>query len=121
VITARHLVVIIALAGGMPASAQFAVDHQPYTAGGPGSDTEVPVSQLPFTWQLSADDFRASTAASVTHVNWWGFHFENLAPESENMRIRLDAARESDGLPGDTLYEETFVIPERVDTGRTRV
>ncbi len=115
----RSLIIVLALAGLSPASAQFVVDHRPHPFGGSGSDTAVPQSQLPFTWQESADDFRVTTPATVTHVNWWGFHFENVAPPTETMRVRFFRARASDGLPGDLRYEETFENPERIDTGRT--
>lgn len=111
-------IVVLALAGVSPASAQFIVNHEPYPFGGPGSDTVVPTSQYPFLWQQSADDFRLSEPATVTHVNWWGFHFENVAPPDETMRIRLYTVRLSDGLPGDLLFEESFANPDRIDTGR---
>ncbi len=112
-------VILIALAFDSSAIAQYVVDHQPYALGGSGSDTELPSTSLPFTWQGSADDFQISLAATVTHVNWWGFHFENLAPPDETMRIRFYAPDPSNGLPGPVLYEETFINPERIDTGRT--
>ncbi len=112
------VVVVFALAGIAPANAQVIVDHAPYPSGGSGSDTALPNSAAPFTWQQSADDFRVSAAAEVTHVNWWGFHIENIAPLAEIMQIRLYAEQAGDGLPGDILYEETFENPERVDTGR---
>ncbi len=112
-------IALVALAGIKPAGAQFIVDHAPFPYGGPGSDTAVPESQLPWTWQLAADNFRVAGPATVNHVNWWGFHFENVAPPEETMRVRLYGARPSDGLPGEILFEETFENPERIDTGRS--
>jgi hypothetical protein len=112
-------IVVLALAGIAPASAQFVVDHQPYPYGGPGADTALSSASLPFTWQLVADDFRVFAPGLVKHVNWWGFHKENVAPPNETMRIRLYREPPGDGLPGEILYEETFVNPERIETGRT--
>jgi len=111
----------VALASVSPASAQFIVNHEPYPLGGPGADTALPATQLPFAWNQAADNFQVPVEASVTHVNWWGFHFENVAPEFETTRIRLYRERAGDGLPGDILYEEVFENPERIDTGRTIV
>ncbi len=113
------LLVIITLAGLSPARAQFVVDHQPYPFGGPGSDTVFPNSQLPFLWGEVADDFAVSSSVVAKQINWWGFHFENVAPANETMRVRIYSERPVDGLPGRIVFEETFENPERIDTGRT--
>ncbi len=115
----RYVVVILAFVGVVPANAQFVVNHEPYPFGGSGSDTALPSIVLPFTWQASADDFALTAAATVTHVNWWGFYIEGTGPLAETFRIRLFSASPGNGLPGEAMFEEVFQNPERVDTGRT--
>jgi hypothetical protein len=100
------------------AHGQFIVDHPPHPFGGPASDTEfIDMSGHP-SWQLLADDFQVSAAATARRLVWFGFYDRDNPPTTETMQIRLYDARASDGLPGNVLYESTAVNPTRIATGR---
>ena len=80
-------------------------------------------------WQISADDFTLSAAATVKRVGGWGFYGDpafgqggpNPPAGDETMRIRFYAARASDGIPDDSniLYEESFLNLTRTWTARS--
>lgn len=112
---------------GARGSADPLVDRPPLNTGGPGSDTSYTLDPSPLErWQLVADDFILESPATVRRVVWWGFYgdtfdeFPEPAPDSEQFRIRLYGARAGDGLPDDEniLFEEGFVDPQRIATGR---
>jgi hypothetical protein len=93
------------------------VDHLPTRVGGPFSDTDF-VYQFQPQWQLLADDIALSTPAAIRRVTWWGFYDQDNPPASETMRLRFYDARPGDGLPGATLFEQSFLNPLRTATGR---
>ena len=94
------------------------VDHQPLQSGGPASDTEfLDMLGNPF-WQQVADNVLIPGPALVRRVVWWGFYNLDNPPVEETMRLRFYDARPTDGLPGDVLFEESFLNPTRVATGR---
>lgn len=108
----------LAFTAGAGVEAGIIVDHQPHPYGGPSSDTSfLNVFGQPY-WQRLADDFTLSTPQDVTNVNFWGFYEADNPPASETMRIRFYTARQTDGLPGDLLKEESFQSPSREWTGR---
>jgi len=97
------------------------ISHVPGQSGGPAADTAF-IDFGILTWQLEADDFVLSQAATLRRVSWYGFYGGTFsppepAPATEVMRIRLYEARPSDGLPGAVLFEESFVDPLRIATG----
>jgi hypothetical protein len=101
------------------------VDHQPHPTGGGAADTDFTTdSGQEHYWQLVADDFTLSSSAATQHAVWWGLYGGTFSgswdppPGSETMRLRFYSARAGDGLPGDIVYEENFVDPSRVWTGR---
>lgn len=103
------------------------VDHPPLNTGGGASDTSYTLDPSPLErWQQIADDFVLGESAVVRRIVWWGFYgdtfdeFPEPAPDSEQFRIRFYGARAGDGLPDDDniLFEDSFVDPMRVATGR---
>lgn len=109
-----------------PAAAQgqiVVVDHQPHPFGGPAADT---LYANPMTgqtaWQLLADNFTLSRPTFLSRVEWWGCYggFQQShqpPPGDETMRVRFYDSRPGDGLPGDIVYEESFLNPSRTATG----
>jgi hypothetical protein len=99
-------------------------DQQPLPSGGPGADTDFYSDSGQQVWQQVADDILLADPATIRRIVWWGFYGGNftgspLPPEGpETMRIRFYDARPEDGLPGATLYEESFLNPSRTATGR---
>ena len=114
--TTRIVLFLIAISAA-EARAQL-VDHQPHNTGGPAADTAFFDSFGREVWQRVADDFILNSDSAVQRISWWGFHDLNNAPASETMRIRVRAARASDGLPGDLVYDHIAVDPTRTATGR---
>ena len=112
------LVVLLSLAG--TARGDILVDHQPHPYGGLGSDTLFTAPSGRPVWQLVADDFTLAAPDQAVSVNFWGFYNEDNPPAVETMRIRIEAARLSDGLPDDNniLSESTVQNPSRMATGR---
>jgi hypothetical protein len=94
------------------------VDHPPHPFGGPAADTEFINMFGQPSWQLLADDILLDAPATVRRVMWWGFYDQDNPPAEETMRLRFYDARPGDGLPGDILFEESFMNPSRVATGR---
>lgn len=93
------------------------VDRQPGHVGSEASDTD-----FLGTWQLFADSFVIAGEGSVSHVTWWGLYggwgTSTHAPAGdEAMRITFYEARAGDGLPGQILYQENVLNPQRVATG----
>lgn len=110
--------VLASLIASGAAYGQFIVDHPPHPFGGPASDTEfIDMFGRPF-WQLEADDFQLSSAATARRLVWHGFYDRDNPPLSETMGIRFYDARPTDGLPGTVLREFTAVNPARFATGR---
>ncbi|MCK6455831.1 MAG: hypothetical protein L6Q92_04805 [Phycisphaerae bacterium] len=113
----------VSLAGLVAArntNAQIIVDHQPTQAGGPGSDTQY-VNMFGFeTWAQVADDFELSAPATAHRLIWYAFYDRDNPPSTETFRVRLYGARPGDGLPddGNIVYEQFFLDPTRVATGR---
>ncbi len=101
------------------------VDQQPTQGGGGASDTAFYDAWEEPVWQQIADNILLTEAATIRHVNWWGFYGGDddeepeLAPDEETMRVRFYAAREGDGLPGEILFEQSLPNPSRIATGRT--
>lgn len=118
-------IVLFCSSGG--ARAGVILSQPPLNTGGPAADTEF-VDEFGFPlWQQLADNFTLTSSAILRRVAWHGFYggdfidFPQPPPASETMRIRLCGARPSDGLPDDNnvLFEESFIDPLRVETGRT--
>lgn len=99
-------------------SAQFIVDQQPTRHGGDISDTSFLFQGFPSA-QLLADDFTPTEAAPLRAVAWWGFYTADNPPTPEAFRIVVYDSRASDGLPGNSIYEEVTSNAERFATGRT--
>jgi hypothetical protein len=112
-------IVVLALAGLAPASAQYLVEHAPYNVGGSTSDLDFRDNFGMRQWQQAADDFRVPKAASIFGIDWWGFYRQDNPPTSEEFRIRFYASRVPDDLPGLVLYEQTIANPSRSATGRS--
>ncbi len=99
-------------------------DQQPHPYGGPGADTDFYSDSGPRVWQQVADDIMLPSAATIRRIVWWGFYGGNFTgsryppPGPETMRLRFYDARPGDGLPGQTLWEESFLNPSRTWTGR---
>src|SRR5262249_16009211 len=92
---------------------QVVYEQLPTSYGGPASDTAfLDFLGRPAT-QLIADDFSLSQPANLRGVRWCGFYNEDNPPPVEAMRVRFYSPRSADGLPGDLLYEETFVDAAR--------
>jgi hypothetical protein len=108
------------------ARAAVFLDHAPDFSNGSGSDTGWNDIFGNHYWQQTADDFQLSSPVTLSTVAWYACYGDDLFSSppphppsgNETIRIRLYNARPSDGLPGPTLYEETFVNPSRVATGR---
>ncbi len=100
----------------LPRGGGIVVDHQPIQTGGPASDTEHLFGGEP-SWQLLADELLLSEAATIRRVNWWGFYYYDNPPATETMRVRFYDARPGDALPGNVLFEESFLNPSRTATG----
>jgi hypothetical protein len=101
------------------------VDHQPHPVGGPAADTDFISSDSgQRVFQQVADDFAVGADATIRRVLWWGFYGGSFGGTTappvglETMRIRFYEARPVDGLPGLVLYEESFLSPQRLPTGR---
>jgi hypothetical protein len=115
---------LLGFAGAGRLEAGILVDHQPLNSGGPASDTDF-INDSGFQrWQQLADDVLLSESAEVTHLTWWGFYGGSFSGSpnppvgDETMRIRFYDARPGDGLPGEVLYEESYLNPTRTWTGR---
>lgn len=99
------------------------VDRQPHHTGGPSSDTLFLNSMTnQQTWQLLADNFTLATDTLLSRVEWWGCYGgfqQNHQPPigDETMRVRFYDSRPGDGLPGNVVYEESFLNPSRTATG----
>jgi hypothetical protein len=99
-------------------------DQQPLNTGGPGADTDFYTDWGEQFWEQVADDILLADPATIRRIVWWGFYGGNFSgstqpPEGpETMRIRFYDARPEDGLPGATLYEESYLNPSRTATGR---
>jgi hypothetical protein len=94
------------------------LEHLPTRYGGLGSDTDFINMYGNPSWQQLADDVMLGTSASISRASFWGFYDQDNPPATETMRLRFYAPRPADGLPGEVLYEESFVNPSRVATGR---
>ncbi len=99
-------------------------DQQPLNTGGPGADTDFYSNSGQRVWQQVADDILLPSAATIRRIAWWGFYGGNFSGTTlpptgpETMRLRFYDARPSDALPGQTLWEESFLNPSRTATGR---
>ncbi|QDV90315.1 hypothetical protein RAS2_13940 [Phycisphaerae bacterium RAS2] len=98
--------------------------RQPLNTGGGAADTAfINDSGQPY-WQQVADDVMVPASAIVDRIVWWGFYGGNFTspaqqpPANETMRVRFYDSRPTDGLPGVVLFEQSFVNPMRVPTGR---
>jgi hypothetical protein len=104
--------------------ATIIVDQQPNPVSGPASDTAFLFNEQP-NWQQEADDIVLAQSAVVNRILFWGFYggdfdqFIEPPPLDETMRVRLYDARPADSLPGAVLFEEAFLNPSRIPTGRT--
>lgn len=113
------------LLGPQTARGQIIVlGRQPLNTGGGAADTAfVNDSGQPY-WQQVADDVMVASAAKVDRIVWWGFYGGNFdtvvqpPPVVETMRLRFYDVRPGDGLPGNTVFEATFLNPLRTSTGR---
>ncbi len=94
------------------------VDHQPTRSGGPFADTAFLDMFGDPQWQFLADDILLNSLATIRSVRWWGFYDQDNPPASETFRMRFYDARPSDGLPGNVLFEESFLDPAREGTGQ---
>jgi hypothetical protein len=102
---------------GGPRDGELIFEHLPTRYGGLASDTDfLDLYQNP-KWQQLADDVLLGSEALVERITVWGFYDQDNPPSSEVMRLRFYAPRESDGLPGNVLYEESFANPSRTATG----
>src|SRR5262245_31130807 len=96
------------------------LDKPPNQLGGGASDTSFYNEFGEERWQRLADDVLLTQPATLRRVIWHGFYgdsFKNTPeplPLTETMRIRLYDARPGDGLPGNVLFEESFLDPSRV-------
>jgi len=116
---------LAALAFCAPAAGQLVlVDHPPHNSGGPAADTlfinSMTGQQMS---QQVADDFTLPSDAWAGSLSWHGFYGgfqqDHQPPAGdETMRVRFYEARSGDGLPGDVIYEESFLNPSRTWTGR---
>jgi len=126
----RNLIVawmaIVVLTTGS-AGAGILVDHPPHPYGGPYSDTELYYYYTgEVIWAQVADDIFLGADALATKLVFFGFYGSNVIGDgtveppagAESFRLRLYDARASDGLPGNTLYEETVTSTLRAATGR---
>ena len=95
----------------------LAFEHLPTRYGGLGSDTDFINMYGNPSWQQLADDVMLGTSALISQASFWGFYDQDNPPATEMMRLRFYAPRPADGLPGDVLYEESFVNPTRTATG----
>jgi len=100
------------------------VDRQPTRYGGLASDTLFINRSGQVSWQQLADSITLSQAATNLQLGWWGFYgsFDQThQPPSgaETFRVRFYDARASDGLPGSTIFEQTFDSASRAATGHT--
>jgi len=101
-----------------PAQGDVVFEIPPTLSGGPASDTEFINSSGDPSWQLLADNFiLPSPVQLIRRVSAWAFYNENTPPASETLRVRFYDARPTDGLPGNILFEESFLNPYRVPTG----
>jgi hypothetical protein len=128
---ARRAVVAAALVCllGWPGAARGQVGEEllhaqpPNRFNGLTSDTEFLTDFGNPTSQLIADRFRLLRFDPVTvrRVVWWGFygglgeHVDPPPPAVETMRVRF--YRHQISLPGELLFEETFLNPTREWTG----
>lgn len=109
---------------GGPRDPDVIVEQLPTRSGGPASDTAFRDSVGRPMWAQIADNILLTQATSAGHLEWYGFYGayqETHDPPTgdETMRVRFYATREADGLPGDILYEESFLNPSRTATGFT--
>lgn len=111
------------LFGPQPARADIVASQLPTQAGGGAGDTEFLFQGNP-VWEISADDFSLTTAATIRHLTWWSFYGLNTdsiaqpPPATQTIRLRVHAPRPGDGMPGDVLFEEFVVDLPRVATGQ---
>ncbi len=110
---------------GGPRGGETIVEQLPNLTGGQGSDTQFYDYFGYEVWQREADNILLTQDQTVGRVVWWGFYGAdsqtNLPPDGdETMRIRFYGARPGDSLPDDNniIYEESFLNPQRVATGR---
>ena len=97
------------------------LSRQPHNFGGLASDNLLRENEfLPPTWQWVADDFVLNQTSAIGRVNFWGFYDHNSLPGgTEDFRLRFYEPRNSDGLPGDVVYETSATDVPRTFTGRT--
>ena len=106
------------------ARGSIVVDQQPHNFGGPASDTALLDDFDNQIWQRVADDVLLPQSTILSRIVFWGFYggsfdqFVEPPPPTETMRVRFYDARPSDNLPGTVLFEESFLNPSRVPTGR---
>ena len=86
------------------------------------TDTAWRQSNGEITSSLVADDFRLAVDSSACGLNWFGFYGADATgpfvidpPVTETVRVQIQA--DQAGLPGDVLWEQTYVDPHRVRTG----
>jgi hypothetical protein len=107
---------------GGPRGGEIVVEQLPTRLGGFGSDTAFRDYVGRPIWSQIADDILLTQTISIGHIEWYGFYGGYLQDHNpptgdETMRVRFYAARTADGLPGQVLYEETFLNPLRSATG----
>jgi len=107
---------------GGPRDGGVIVEQLPTRLGGLGADTAFRDYIGRPVWQQIADNIVLTQTADVRHVEWYGFYGGSQQTHSpptgdETMRVRFYAARPGDGLPGDVLYEQSFLNPSRIATG----
>jgi hypothetical protein len=101
----------------LPPGGGIVLDQQPTQGGGLGSDTAFRNDFGNPTWQQVADDVMLDSSATIRRLTWWGFYHEDNPPATESMRLRFYDVRPADGLPGNILFEESFLNPSRTATG----
>lgn len=116
---------VIMFMTAVPARASILVDHPPMF-NGPSADTDFITTIGNPYWQLLADDFTLQISASIAHVRFWGLYGNHFVGGSssilppvgdETMRIRVYNDQGDNGLPGNILYERSFLNPSRSATG----
>lgn len=101
-----------------PRNPVLVYERLPTRYGGGASDTDFINMYGNPSWQQQAEDVLLGMSAVISRACFWGFYDQDNPPASETMRLRIYAPRESDGLPGEILYEESFLNPSRMATGR---
>ena len=107
---------------GGPRDGEVVFEQLPSRSGGLSSDTAFRDYVGRITWQQIADNILLSQTADIVHIEFYGFYggymqSHNPPTGDETMLVRFYAAHPGDGLPGDVLYEESFLNPTRSATG----